>query len=74
MKATHLASVFAVSALMLAGCAGTNQAARATIPHDVDDAAYVATVETYDRTHGIDVHWVNPPTKRVPENASTGNE
>jgi type IV pilus biogenesis protein CpaD/CtpE len=73
MKATHLASVLAVSAVMLAGCAGTNQAARATIPHDVDDATYVATVEQYDRTHGIDVHWVNPPQKRVPEKAGNDN-
>ena len=74
MKATHLASVFAVSALMLAGCAGTNQAARATIPHDVDDANYVATVENYDRAHGIDVRWVNPPQKRVPEPMKTEDE
>jgi type IV pilus biogenesis protein CpaD/CtpE len=74
MKATHLASVLAVSAVMLAGCAGTNQAARATIPHDVDDANYVATVENYDRSHGIDVHWVNPPQKRVPEKTDTGNQ
>lgn len=74
MKATHLASVLAVSAVMLAGCASQDQAARATIPHDVDDAAYVATVENYDRTHGIDVRWVNPPQKRVPEKTDTGND
>lgn len=74
MKATHLASVFAVSALMLAGCAGTNQAARATIPHDVDDASYVATVEKYDRDKGIAVRWVNPPQKRVPDKTGSGNE
>ena len=73
MKATHLASVLAVSAVVLAGCASQNQAARATIPHDVDDANYVATVEQYDRTHGISVTWVNPPQKRVPEQA-TGND
>jgi hypothetical protein len=70
MKATQLASVLAVSTAMLAGCAGQSQTARATIPHDVDDAAYVATVENYDRTHGIDVRWVNPPQKRVPEQAA----
>jgi type IV pilus biogenesis protein CpaD/CtpE len=74
MKATRLASVLAVSAVMLAGCAGTNQAARATIPHDVDDASYVATVENYDTAHGIDVHWVNPPQKRVPEKTSNGDQ
>ena len=74
MKATHLASVLAVSAVMLAGCASQNQAARATIPHDVDDANYVATVEQYDRRHGITVTWVNPPQKRVPEQTSTGND
>jgi type IV pilus biogenesis protein CpaD/CtpE len=73
MKATHLASVLAVSAVMLAGCASQNQAARATIPHDIDDASYVATVESYDRAHGIHVTWVNPPQKRVPDQASAGN-
>lgn len=74
MKATHLASVLAVSAVVLAGCASQDRAARATIPHDVDDAAYVATVENYDRAHGIDVKWVNPPLKRVPEKTSTGDD
>jgi hypothetical protein len=59
---------------MLAGCASQNSAARANIPHDVDDANYVATVENYDRSHGIDVHWVNPPQKRVPEKTSTGDD
>jgi type IV pilus biogenesis protein CpaD/CtpE len=73
MKATHLASVLAVSAVMLAGCASQNSAARANIPHDVDDPAYVATVENYDHDRGIAVRWVNPPTKRVPEK-SAGNE
>jgi hypothetical protein len=34
----------------------------------------VATVENYDRSHGIDVHWVNPPQKRVPEKTDTGNQ
>ena len=61
MKATHLASVLAVSAVMLAGCASPGQAARATIPHDVDDQAYVATVENYDRAHGIDVRFTEYP-------------
>jgi type IV pilus biogenesis protein CpaD/CtpE len=75
MKATHLASVLAVSAVVLAGCASQDQAARANIPHDVDDQAYVATVERYDRDHGIDVRWVNPPQKRVPEKTSdNGND
>ena len=64
MKATHLASVLAVSAVVLAGCASQDQAARATIPHDVDDAA---------RERGIEVRWVNPPQKRVPAPTS-GND
>ncbi len=73
MKATHLASVLAVSVVVLAGCAGQNQAARATIPHDVDDAAYVATIEHYDRTHGISLQWVNPPQVRVPHENADGS-
>ena len=71
MKATHLASVLAVSAVVLAGCASQDQMARSTVPHDVDDAAYVAAVEHIARERGIDVRWVNPPQKRVPEKANT---
>ena len=74
MKSTLALSMFALSLLMLGGCASQNQAARATIPHDVDDANYVATVEQYDRRHGISVTWVNPPQKRVPEQTNTGND
>ena len=73
MKATHLASVLAVSAVVLAGCASQNEAARANIPHDIDDAAYVAAVDKVARDRGIEVRWVNPPQKRVPE-AASGND
>ena len=74
MKATHLASVLAVSAVVLAGCASQDQAARATTPHDVDDAAYVAAVDKVARERGIEVRWVNPPQKRVPEPTTGSND
>lgn len=69
MKATHLASVLVVSAVVLAGCASQDKTARATVPHDVDDTAYVAQVEHSARDRGVEVRWVNPPQKRVPDAA-----
>lgn len=70
MKATHLASVLVVSVVVLAGCASQDKTARATTPHDVDDAAYVAQVEHSARDRGVEVRWVNPPQKRVPTAAT----
>jgi hypothetical protein len=54
--------------LALAGCA-TNQeyAASPARPGSVvADDAYVAAVERLARMRGIQVQWVNPPTRRIP--------
>ncbi|NUS39196.1 MAG: hypothetical protein HOQ02_09260 [Lysobacter sp.] len=72
MKATHLASVLAVSVVVLAGCASQNKMARATVPHDIDDQAYIAQVEQTARTRGVEVRWINPPQKRVPDASAKG--
>jgi hypothetical protein len=74
MKSTLALSMFALSLLMLGGCSSMQDKSAMAKPHDVDDANYVATVEQYDRRHGISVTWVNPPQKRVPEQTNTGND
>jgi hypothetical protein len=64
MKATHLAGLLAVPAVLLAGCATQDEMARAQ-SSDVVDSAYVAQVEQTARSRGVVVRWVNPPQKRL---------
>lgn len=57
----------------LAACAGTHSLARADAKPEarpattqvVGDAEYVAAVEYIARRRGVEVHWVNPPKRRV---------
>lgn len=58
---------------LLAACASTREQASYSAPQRVDapgaivtDTAYVAAVERTARRRGIDVQWVNVPTKRKP--------
>ena len=67
MKATVVASAFAISLVGLGGCSSMQDKSAMARPHDVDDAAYVAAVEQAARNRGVSVHWVNPPQKRVPD-------
>jgi hypothetical protein len=64
MKATQLAGLLAVPAVLLAGCASQNEMARGD-SLDVVDSAYVAKVEQTARSRGVAVRWVNPPQKHV---------
>lgn len=68
---------FAAAGVAVAGltaCAGTQQfavadaapAARPATSQAMGDAEYVATVEYIARRRGVEVHWVNPPSRRVP--------
>ena len=69
MKATQLAGLLAVPAVLLAGCATHDEMARGQ-SLDVVDSAYVAKVEQTARSRGVAVRWVNPPQKHV----STGKD
>lgn len=66
------AAVCAASCV-LSACASSNEQAGYSAPERVEapgsvvtDSAYVAAVERTARRRGIDVQWVNVPTKRVP--------
>lgn len=57
--------------LALTGCATTREhaASPARAGSVVSDDAYVAAVERLARMRGIQVQWVNPPTRRIPGRA-----
>ncbi len=64
-----LCTLLALSALvLLSGCASTGETSSNLKSPDSSymgyDEAYMARVETYARIRGIDLTWVNPPTKR----------
>lgn len=62
-----LCTLFALSALaLLSGCASTGASSLKSPDSSYmgHDEAYMARVEQYARIRGIDLTWVNPPTKR----------
>lgn len=66
-------AVVGAACCVLGACASTQEqasykapAAQAVPGKVVTDQAYVAIVERTARRRGIDVQWVNVPTKRVP--------
>jgi hypothetical protein len=74
MKAiTRLAA--ACAAFCLLGACATSQEQASYVPLEkvpapgsvVTDSAYVAAVERTARRRGIDVQWVNVPTRRQPQ-------
>ncbi len=67
-------AVLSISVLGLCACAGTPQRVSQAPPLApsadrpgavVSDSEYIAYVERVARRRGIEVQWVNPPTKRV---------
>lgn len=73
MRKTIGFAVACAACCVLGACAGTQEQASYTAPQRVDapgsvvtDQAYVAAVERTARRRGIDVQWVNVPTRRVP--------
>lgn len=66
-------AVASLAVLVLAGCASTDErSSRLNAPDHrpgaiVTDAEYVASVEAIARRRHMDVVWVNPPKKRIPE-------
>jgi hypothetical protein len=65
MKSTIVASIFALSMLMMGGCSSMRDKSAMVQPQDVDDAAYIAQVEQTARSRGVSVRWVNPPQKHI---------
>lgn len=68
----RLATVVAATCL-LGACASSQEQASYNAPQRVEapgavvtDSAYVAAVERIARRRGIDIQWVNVPTKRQP--------
>ena len=73
MKSMIRLAAAAAATCLLAGCATFQEQASYTAPERVDapgavvtDDAYVAYVERVARRRGIDVQWVNVPTRRQP--------
>ena len=67
-------AVLSISVAGLCACAGTPQRVSQAPPPApsvdrpgavVSDSEYIAYVERVARRRGIEVKWVNPPTKRV---------
>lgn len=66
-------AVLSISVLGLSACAGTQSVSRASPPPAPaakpgtisNDGEYITRVEQIARRRGIEVQWVNPPTKRV---------
>ena len=69
MKTHVRMAALAIAAVMLAACAaGGSQLSKAQPQHQgrfVTDAEYVAYVERKALSRGVEVHWVQPPTRAV---------
>jgi hypothetical protein len=79
MNASLRMAVLSLSVLGLSACAGME--ARSTYvpepqePSIMDqDAAYIARVERIARQRGIEVQWVNPPTKSASQLAQEAGQ
>lgn len=73
MKSMIRLTTLAAASCLLAACASSQEQASYSAPPRVDapgaivtDDAYVAAVERVARRRGIDIQWVNAPTKRQP--------
>ena len=73
MKITIRLTTLAAATCLLAACASSREQASYAAPQRVEapgsivtDSEYVAAVERVARRRGIDVQWVNVPTKRTP--------
>lgn len=66
-----------LATIALAGCSSMQDKAAYTSPQMIDssgaqvDEAYVLFVEEQARRHGVDVQWVNPPSKSATRVATT---
>lgn len=74
MKAVFRPALISFAILGLTACAsggGTASVAPAVDPSPgavVRDVAYINQVERSARSRGIEVQWVNPPTRRIASN------
>ena len=75
MKVSLGFALGSTAVLLLAGCASTHEVARSPAPaypegSIVQDQEYVDMVEHIAKQRGIDVTWVNPPKRRVGDEAA----
>jgi hypothetical protein len=73
MKTSIQAALIASAAVLLAACATGDEMSRsapqASYPAPgqlVENTEYIAMVEQVALRRGVQVHWINQPTKRVP--------
>lgn len=76
MKACIVSMVAVLGALSSVGCASMRGESGYVAPQPTPslqdrDVAYIAAVEQIAQRRGIEVVWINPPTKRAP--ARTGD-
>ena len=69
----HSFSLVAVSVLVLSACASNGPAQFANDSRVVVDQQYVNEINSASRKIGVDVTWINPPTKRVPRKDDSPN-
>lgn len=73
MSRMHRLAVSVVAVAVLAGCASTQQpvarapAAQMDQANSTVDRDYMAAVQYVADKRGVNVRWVNPPTKRGPQ-------
>jgi hypothetical protein len=65
-------AIVSLAVLALAGCASTDERSSQFAPQGASsvfdtDEEYVANVESIARRRHMDVVWVNPPKKRIPQ-------
>lgn len=72
MKRQWFAAIAAVL-MVLPACATDGRSQFARNERIVVDAQYVNEVNIASRNTGVNVTWVNPPTKRVPLDSNSDN-
>ena len=80
MKTVLRSALVAAPVVLLAACATSSGGmvssppAQLPAPPDriVQDAEYVVVVERVARRRGLEVHWVNPPLRRVATGGDAG--
>ena len=65
MKSTIADGVICPLHGRLGGCSSMRDKSTVAKPYDIDDADYVAQVESMAAHRGVSVQWVNPPQKHV---------
>lgn len=73
MKKTFVFGAISTGLVLLSGCASNGSSRYANQQRFVVDQAYVDAVDHASRRAGVQVTWVNPPTKRMSVAADSTN-